>query len=259
MPEELQTTDEVTEQQESVTTETGTPEEVTDTTSTDEAQNPSTEETEQASPDAQPQEQPEPYKEKFVNSQRESILNHERVKVANARIDQLTKQDTPTDEAMKQLYPEWDELNPITKTALIKTEAAEMRARRIEAQQQEILDRQKLTDELEAVMEKPEFSKLSGKEAEFKRFAMKKENRGISAEVLARAFLFDGSDDPAPISTPTPQPVAPKAEGLPAGSGGPRGPQNKKISLAEARTIRQTDNKRYMELVKAGQIDDDID
>jgi hypothetical protein len=110
MPEDIQTTDEATEQQESVTTETETPEEVADTTSTDEAEEPSTEEsTEQASTGVQP-EQADPYKEKFVHSQRESILNHERVKVANARIEQLTKLDTPTDEAMRELYSDWDSL-----------------------------------------------------------------------------------------------------------------------------------------------------
>jgi hypothetical protein len=259
MPEELQTTDEVTEQQESVTTETETPDEVVDITSTDEVEGtPTGEPAEPASPEVQPEPQAEPYKEKFVHSQRESILNHERVKVANAQIEQLTKQDTPTDDAMRQLYPSWDELNDITKTALIKTEAAEMRARKIEVQQQAILDRQSLEDQLEEVMDKPEFGKLRGREAEFKRFAMKKENRGISAETLIRAFLFDGTEDTPTPPPSEPAPPAPKAEGLPVGSGGPRGDlKPKKISLEEASKIRETDNKRYMELVKAGQIEED--
>src|SRR6266852_1852877 len=39
------------------------------------------------------------YKEKFKNSQREAIVANERVNVANERIEQLTKTDTPTDEA----------------------------------------------------------------------------------------------------------------------------------------------------------------
>ena len=232
---------------------------------------PSTEAVETAAPsaqapvetEAQPQEpdpatpqQPETpqapdYKEKFVNSQRESILNAERVNVANSRIEQLTKQDTPTDEAMRTLYPEWDTFNDVTKQAFIKVEAQNMRSARIEAQQQDILDRQKLEDELDAVVETSEFApKLKGKETEFKRFARNPKNRGIAAETLAKAFLFDVEEP----SQPTPM-----TEALPVGSGGPREPlKPKKISLEEAAQIRKTNYKQYLELVKSGQIDEDI-
>ncbi len=102
---------------------------------------------------------------------------------------------------MRLVYPEWDELNEVTKKALVKQESQEMRQHRIEARQQELDDRLKLEDQLETVIEDSKFSKLKGKEAEFKRFAMKPANRGINAEVLAQAFLFDVADAPAaPVS-----------------------------------------------------------
>lgn len=203
--------------------------------------------TEQTSPEPQPD-----YKQKFVSSQREAILLAEREKVANARLESLTKTDTPTDEAMRQLYSEWDELNEVTKKALVKQEAQEMRQHRIEAQQQDIIDRQRLEDELETVIDSN--SKLQGKAAEFKRFAKNPKNKDISADVLAKAFLFDVEEE-TPATTPQP-----KTEALPQGSGGPREPlKPKKVSIEEAAQIRKTDNKRYMELVKAGMIDDDID
>jgi len=201
-------------------------------------------------PSSQPE--PEPYKEKFKESAKEGILLNERVKVRDAQIESLTKQDTPTDEAMRQVYPAWDGLDDFTKGVLIKQETQEMKQRRMEARQQEIDSRQKLEDELDAVVENSEFAlKLKGKETDFKRFARNPKNRGIAAETLAKAFLFDAEDE-SPPAKPTPM-----KEALPAGSGGPRGDlKPKKISIEEARKIRETDYKRYIELVKTNQIEE---
>lgn len=198
----------------------------------------------------EPQPTPEGYvpKEKFVASAKESILNAERIRVANERIEQLTKTDTPTDEAMRLVYPEWDDLNDVTKKALIKTEAQEMNLRNLAARQEEINNRFKFEEDLATVIDSE--PKLLGKETEFKKFAAKPANKGISAEVLAKAFLFDVTEEaPAPVQ---------KGEALPQGSGGPRGDlKPNKVSLEDAAQIRKTDSKRYMELVKAGAIDDD--
>lgn len=226
------------------------------TPQTPETETPQTPEVTEPETPATPQpETPQPEvvpKDKFVASQRESILNAARVDVANERIEQLTKQDTPTEEAMKLLYPDWDEFTDITKKALINQEAQGMRQRRIELKQADIDARQKLEDELDSLIEKPEYaSKLKGRESEFKRFARSPKNRGISADTLAKAFLFDAEDETPP---PNPPPIQ---EALPQGSGGPRDPlKPKKISVEEAAQIRKTDYKRYLELVKAGQIEE---
>jgi hypothetical protein len=190
------------------------------------------------------------YKQKFVESSKESILNAARIEAANQKLEQLTKTDTPTDAAMRQVYPEWDDLNDITKKALIRTEATAMQQKNLEAKLQADEDRRRLEAELDSVIE--ENSKLSGKENEFRRFARNPKNIGISADVLAKAFLFDVEPAPAPQQAPQ--------EALPAGSGGPRDPlKPKKISIEEAAQIRKTDNNRYMALAKAGMIDDDIE
>lgn len=204
-----------------------------------------------------PTETPEPlepaptdpdYKQKFVDSQREAILLAERNKVKEAQIEKLTKTDTPTDEAMRLVYPDWDTYNDIAKKAFIKQESQEMRLRATEARQNELDSRLNQDEEIQTQIQSN--PKLQGKESEFKRFAQNPKNKGISAEVLAKAFLFDVEVPTAP---------APQSEALPAGSGGPRGDQGpKKISIEEAAQLRKTDNKRYMELVKSGQIDDDI-
>lgn len=200
-------------------------------------------------PVEQPSPEPQPtapdYKQKFVDSQREAILLAERNKAKEAQLESLTKQDTPTDEAMRQLYPEWDTFTDITKQAFVGIEAQNMRQARIESQQRDISARQQLDDKLEEFLETPPeaFKKITGKEAEFKRFAKKKNNIGLSLETLAKAFLFDAEEETPPT---------PMREALPAGSGGPRDPlKPKKISSEEASKLRTTDYKRWLELVKA--------
>jgi hypothetical protein len=245
--EPILTPDEGTETTEPVTQPTIT-EETVAPQPTAEAETTSTEEV--TEPASEPQPQADPYKEKAINQGRENILLNERVKAVNTRIEQLTKQDTPTDEAMRALYPEWDNLDDYNKRVLVRQETIAMQNARVIAEQQELRDRQKLEDELDGVIDAN--PKLAGKEAEFKRFARSPKNRGVNAEVLAKAFLYDGDDE-------TPVTPAPKPEGLPAGNGGPREPlKPKKISIEEAAQIRKTDYPRYMELIKNKQIDNDI-
>ncbi len=256
MSDEIQTNDELTDKinaaleaepevtPEVTETETETPEIPSEEVETPEVETPE--------PSPEPEQPTEPdYKQKFVDSQREAILLAERNKIKDAQLEKLTKTDTPTDEAMRLVYPEWDELNEVTKKALVKTEAQEMRQKSLEARQEEIFNRIKLDEELSTVIDSN--PKLLGKESEFKRFAANPKNKGISAEVLAKAFLFDVEDT-------TPAPQVPKGEAIPQGNGGSREPiRSKKVSLEEAANIRKTDNNRYMELVKSGMIDDDID
>lgn len=242
MPEPIQTTEEVTDLD-----EIEAPQPQVEETTENPSEEPENVEALKAEV-IEPSPDPVDYKQKFVESQREAILLNERNKIKDAQLEKLTNKDTPTDEAMRLVYPEWDDLNEVTKKALVKTEAQEMRQKNVEAQQEEIMNRFKYDEDLNTVIESN--SKLSGKEAEFKRFAANPKNKGISAEVLAKAFLFDVESD---------APVVPRGEALPTGSGGPRGDLTpKKISLEEATQLRKTDNKRYMELAKAGMIDDEV-
>jgi hypothetical protein len=244
--EPIQTPAEGTELQDEVTPQVD-PEMETPQTPSEEAEPSLEEPQEQPSPEPQTPAAPD-YKQKFVDSQREAILLAERNRVKDAQINSLINQDTPTDEAMRKLYPEWDQLDEYNKRVLVRTETIAMQNAATRKEQQDILARQKLEDEIESVMDDPKFSKLKGKEAEFKRFALRPANRGLSAEVIAKAFLFD-ADDETP-SQPNPQPL-PK-EALPVGSGGPRGSlKPKKIPLEEAEKIRKTDYKRYKELLDA--------
>lgn len=202
-----------------------------------------------------PQEPQQPdYKTKFVESQREAILLNERNKQNKARIEKLTTKDTPEDDEMRQVYSNWDELDEGSKAYHRDKRAMEKRVAYSEQVALSLAEKLEFEDKLEDFLETPpdEFKGIKGKESEFKRFAKKKDNIGLPMTILAKSFLFDVQDDIPKPHTPTLTP------GLEKGTGGPRTPTKTKISLEDSRTIRQTDYKRYMELVKSGQIEDDL-
>lgn len=203
--------------------------------------------------------QPEPkpeldYRNKFVESQREAILQNERLKQKDAHINKLTNKDTPTDDEMRSLIPEWDQLDDYNKRVNIQIRQADKRALAAEERANALERKREFEDSLEDFTDSPpqEFKGLKGKESEFKRFANRKANVGLPLDILAKSFLFDIQDEIEPEHKPTLTP------GLERGSGGPRSAPKTKISLEEARTLRETNYSKYMDLVKAGQIEEDI-
>jgi hypothetical protein len=198
---------------------------------------------------AEPAQPQADYKQKFVDSQREAILLNERLKQERTRNELLTKQDTPTDEAMRQVYPEWDQLDDYNKRVLIKQEATNMRTAKLELELAEAREERKLDAEIDSLLDStdPKLTKLQGREAEFRRFAKKPANKGISAETLARAFLFDAEEAPAPAPAPTTRPSLEK------GSGGPKEPAKPEgMTLEEEAELMKADPGRYAELIRKG-------
>lgn len=249
MNEEIQTTDEVTEQAVEIPDDNIESQELETPQTPEVGQEPVQQEPQQPT---QPQE-PTDFRKKFVDSQREAILQNERLKQKDAHISKLTTKDTPTDDEMRSQYPQWDQLDDYNRSVL--TDMVETRKRAIRAEERaDALERKReFEDSLVDFVDSPpqEFKGLKGKEAEFKRFAQRKANIGLPLDTLAKAFLFDIQDE---IQTEHKPVVTP---GLERGSGGPRSaPTPSKVSLEEAGKIRKTDYKRYMELVRNNQIED---
>lgn len=246
MNEEIQTSLEETEQA------VETPD---DNIESQEPETPQTPEVEQEPVQQEPQKPIEPdYKNKFIESQRDAILNHERLKQKDAHISKLTTKDTPTDDEMRSLHPEWDQLDDYNKRVLTQIRQADKRAIAAEERAAALERKREFEDSLVDFVDTPpeEFKGLKGKESEFKRFAQRKANIGLPLDTLAKAFLFDIQDEIQPVHTPTITP------GLERGSGGPRTASKTKISLTEASNLRKTNFAEYRRLVLAGQIEDDI-
>jgi hypothetical protein len=249
MNEELQTPENGTEITEQVTPQAN---QETETPQTPPVEAPNQEEAgEQPSPEPQ---QPD-YKNKFVESQRESILLHERNKQKEARIAQLTNKDTPQDDEMRSIYSNWDELDEGSKAYYRNQRAMEKRVAYSEQVALSLAEKLEFEDKLEDFLETPpdEFKSIKGKESEFKRFAKKRDNIGLPLTTLAKAFLFDIQDDIPQPHTPTLTP------GLERGTGGPKTPPKpKKMSLEDASTLRKTNYEEYRRKVLAGEIEEDI-
>ena len=202
----------------------------------------------------QPQTPPAPdYETKFKESAKEGILQHERVKLRDARIEKLTNTENPTDDELKAKYPWWDntEVDEATKTFYRNELIKEKRLARTEHTVLTLSEKLEYNDKLDDFIEDPseEFKGLRGKEMEFKRFAKRKENIGIPIDKLAKAFLFDVKDELPKDHKPNPRP------GLEKGQGGP-----KTVEKAQALTPEQEmefmtkDPGRYAELVRKGLI-----
>lgn len=249
MSEEIQTPPDGTDLQEPVTPTVETPQDDLG------LETPETPPVEAPAPEqAPPQQPPVDYKDKFVQSQREAILLNARNQQKDAQLSKLTSKDTPTDDELRSLYPWWDDPNVDNATREFYKDQA-TRDKQLKATQtlaQTALQKLEFAEKLDDFIEEPptEFKGLKGKEAEFKRFAKKKDNIGLPLDTLAKAFLFDVSDDLPPAHTPTLTP------GLENGTGGPRtAPKPKKMPIEEASKLRQTNYREYQRLVMAGQIE----
>lgn len=189
------------------------------------------------------------YRNKFQESSREAMLLVERNKVKDAQIEQLTKTDTPTDDDMRQAFPEWDQLDALTKKVISDQETIKRRQNRIDLELAEGRNQRQLEAELEGLSDQEEFKDLQGKETDFKRFALKPANKGIPAASLAKIFLHDIADELPKKHEYTPKP------GLEPGSGGPKAPEKPTgLTLEQEAALMHSDPGKYAELVKKGVI-----
>jgi len=196
------------------------------------------------------------YKKKFSESTRESVILYHQSKKLLQAIEQASAIAEPTDDEMTKEYTDWELMDDAQKKmaketlknrkALASLGSVVAETKNIEAWNakvdQYILDPKTLS----------EFPDLEGKEDDFKVFATKETRRGADFELLTQAFLGNARD----------LKVKHKGSMFERPTGGPNdksAKKNDKISLSDAEIIKQTDYKRWMDLVKAGKIASDID
>ena len=203
---------------------------------------------EPAAPERKPEDTVEYWRNRHAESSRENqvILGREREK--DARIEQLTKKASPTEQELRESFPEWDQMLPHERrmaagqlAADRKATAAEETVARLQAERAWEKDLKKAART---------FPALSGREDEFEAFVMRPSHRTAPIDVLAKAFL---SDSPAPQPAPAARP------GVERGSGGPKElPARKKLSADDAKRLRETNSDEYKRQVAADNIDFDV-
>lgn len=180
-------------------------------------------------------------KEKFANSAREAQVLSGKVK----ELEEKLKGSSLTDDEVKQEYPEWDQLTQNEQR--LARENLSMR-RNLSNISMTLND---LSYEKQLQQIKQQNPGLTGRESDFEQFCKKPTHKGVSLEVLAKAFLFEvESDDPAR--------KAPKKEVKGLETGVPVVPKaaikKEEYTTAQIEDIYKNDKKRYNDLVRAGKI-----
>lgn len=191
------------------------------------------------------------YKKKFSESTRRNQIVESQNRELQRILGEITKQEPPTDDEMKALIPDWEYLSDREKNTernvFVLTRDKEQRALEIARFEAEKDTLSKLDT---FITNEP---RLEGKEDEFYEFVSRPNNQGATAEVLLNAFLFETTPITAP-AIPV-DAVPPSLErGTPSGNMPPVTTGKTEMSDEEISLLRTTDHKKYMEMVRKGQI-----
>ena len=195
------------------------------------------------------------YKKKFGESTRQNQIVVEQFKQLQSVLGDITRQEVPSEEEMRQSDPEWEYLTDREKTMSMKMIVLEKRSNLVLKTIHDISFESENSSKLQNFINGE--ARLKGKEEDFYAYATKPSNKGASVEVLLGAFLFEVNENTPPVVVPqvnTPEDTPPSLErGSPRGGTPPT--QNKdKYSEEELKVLRTTDHKAYQKLIREGKI-----
>ena len=190
-------------------------------------------------------------KKEVSSSAREAQKLIAKNRIVNSAITEANTIPDPTEEELMKEFIDWDIMTDdqkiISKEVVINrnfrkrlSEGAEQ-ASKIEIWNDTV---EKYAEDPKVLIDNPE---LEGKVEDFKEFASKEEYNSIQFNVLISAFLHEQSKNK----------VEHKGSQFLTGSGGhndPIKPKSDKISIDDARVLRNTDYTKYKELLRAGKI-----
>lgn len=191
-------------------------------------------------------------KKKFSNSSREAqVLGFKEKELAKAQ-EQADQLPEPTDEEMKAIYPNWDEIDKLTQDLAKDRVLNKKKNEIIQGARAKFKDVQDWTEKVDTYIGNPQtlidHPELEGKTEDFKAFASKPSRKGVEFDDLVLAFMGDlAKNKPAPKKggmfptggSRTPEPPKPKDDTL---------------SPAEGEQLRLTDYKKYVQMLKAHKI-----
>lgn len=207
-------------------------------------------------PPAPPVVQEFDYKKKFGESTRQNQIVMDQFRNLQNVLGDITNQEVPTEDQMRQSEPDWDYLTDREKTLAMKMVVLEKRSNLVLRTIHDITLESENSSKLQGFINGE--SRLKGKEEEFYAYATKPSNKGASVEVLLNAFLFEVKDNTPPAPAPqdnTPVDTPPSLmKGSPRGGTPPTNPNKDQYSDEELKVLRTTNHKEYMRLVREGKI-----
>jgi hypothetical protein len=148
------------------------------------------------------------------------------------------KSPVSSDGELASRFPEW-ELMTDTEKRLAK---GQFKLEKEISSQREIGKRITLNEQIEELSFEPEYAALAEKTAEFRKYCLSDENRGVPVSVLAKSFLYE---DAKRIGAEEERKKA-ERKGLETGSAGPRTPaKSKGLSAEELKDLRENNPDAY--------------
>lgn len=170
------------------------------------------------------------YKTKFSESTRENQRILKEKAELEAKLAEKASETSLETEIISK-YPEWDMMTETEKILLKRQEETEKKLARLEE------EKQWQEDLTKSIVKFPE---LSEQTEEFKEFCSQYP-KGVDMETLAKSFLFDK------------RPAEEKLrKGLEKPSGGTKVPISDGWKSEDVARLRETDEKKYLELVRKG-------
>ena len=192
-----------------------------------------------------------PIEERYRQQRSEALILNAQNKQKDEFIQKLTSQDSPTEAEILAEYPTFAQMDETSKKFVADLLTTKKRQARQDLERaQDNAERQWQTD-LRNLTQDEKYKELRSDKG-FEDFVFNPKHKGLDMTVLADAYLMR-TGKTAPDETPIQQQPA-----LPTGSAARGTGKKTKISIEEAAAIRKTDNKRYMELVKKGMIQDEF-
>ena len=185
----------------------------------------------------------------IASAQEAQILSAKNKKMTEAMEKAITVAE-PTEVELTEKYSDWEIMSDFEKKMAKATLKSEKQMAALEEVVKENKGLSDWGDKVTAFIDDPatvtKYSELEGKEDEFKLFATKPTRRGMDFEDIIPAFLYGIKPEPPK-----------KGKMFEVGSGGlnDNKPKGDKITIEEARTLRETNYEKYKALLRSGKID----
>lgn len=191
-------------------------------------------------------------KKKFSSSSSEAqVLGFKDKEISKAQ-EQADALPEPTDEEMKAIYPNWEEIDALTKDLAKDRVLNKKKTDLIAAARAKFKNVQDWNEKVETFVQDPavlaSHPELEGKQEAFKTFANKSTRRGVDFEDLILAFQGEEAKKP---------PVPKAGEMFPSGDSSsqtPPKPKDDTLSPAEGAALMKSDYKKYKQLLLARKI-----
>lgn len=182
------------------------------------------------------------YKEKFKESQKEALILKKQIEKAE---EEKNKKVEITDDYLKGIYLDWEDMTANEQLALRKAEELKQDVQELKNNANKFNNDREWNEKVDAYIteELPDvFPKIVGREDEFKRFATRPTRKGLPMDDLAKIFLFEN---------PT---IEPKRSLFHAPGSAGKPPEDEGMSAEDVKTLRIQRPLEYMRLVREGKI-----